>query len=191
MSRYIPMVSLNVNAIDLEKYSHLLQTGFIVEAEYGRTLHDIMRSLPGFTDSYIENDVHAIFLNGTAIDDIDIPMVQSGDVVALSAWMPSHLSNSLHRRDVVQERPVDVGKEGQETISLTIKLFNIIADDRGLEVLNQGVRMRGKTVHNFLKVRPWLLGDYTTVKVDDTVVTDIDQFFNILKENEYCQLSLN
>jgi hypothetical protein len=83
-----PLLCFTLQPEDLLRLATLFQAGFYVTAAAGDSVISVLQRLPGFTPAYIERDIQTIFLNGTAIDDLSVPLNGSSAVIALSAAMP-------------------------------------------------------------------------------------------------------
>ncbi len=122
--------------------SSLFQKGGAVPLTKACSIHEFLASLPGFTESYIAQRIQTIFHNGKAVDDIDSTILHDGDVLALSAAMPG-LAGAIFRKGGRHAALRGRSDEVQEKIemdsgSVTLKLFNMIATERGPELLSAG-----------------------------------------------------
>ncbi|PIE57896.1 MAG: hypothetical protein CSA33_06395 [Desulfobulbus propionicus] len=152
---------VHIHKEDVEKFVSLLQSGVVVDTSTENSILETVKKIEGFTDDYIEKDVQTIFLDGTAIDDIFSLINKNAKVLALSAAMPG-LSGSIYRRNSIHSSLRSVHqdffeKSGENIpVSITVKLFNSIARDRGPEILNKGFRMQTNSLMSFFKSREWL-----------------------------------
>ena len=100
------------------------------------------------------------FLNGTAVDDLTVPLSGEEPILALSAAMPG-LAGAIFRRNsfhaALRTTP-DKKTENTESahITVTLKLFNSIASERGPELLKKSVIIKTGHLTNFLAKRPSL-----------------------------------
>lgn len=134
-------------------FTSLLQAGIQLRTERGTSIGAFLNRLPGFTSDYISEVVQTIFLNGTATDDMETPLDTDAPVLAISAAMPGLAGaifrrNSLHAALRTVTHGADVHQRGG-TITVTLKLFNAIARDRGVELLAGGVTIKADSLSRF------------------------------------------
>ncbi len=135
--------------------------------------------LPGFTLDYISDVVQTIFLNGTAVDDLTTPLKGKNPVLALSAAMPG-LAGAIFRRNSfhagLRTQPdKEVSKEiKNRPLTVTLKLFNSIALERGPELLQIGVSITSRLFIDFLGKRKTLLEKIKQVSLANTIVNKND-----------------
>lgn len=157
----------------LPLFTTVLQSGIEVMTENGITLGRFLSGFPGFTDDYLANTVQTIFLNGTAIDDLTTPLTGDNPVLALSAAMPGlagaiFRKNSFHAALRTDTHSLPAEATERDRLTVTLKLFNSIARERGEELLHRGVCMRTAVIAGFLAVRPNLLDDIAMLRLNDT-----------------------
>lgn len=176
---------LHVTEDSIERFTTLLQGGVQISTVRGESLGIFLDRLPGFTMEYIVDRVQTIFLDGNAIDDLQTPLNNDENVLAISAAMPGLAGaifrmNSLHaalrtKGDVEQTSTSDDDK-----IYVTLKLFNMIAQERGGELLKRGVYLSGTSFRDFLGERPTLFNKILGIMMDgkacypDTILSEID-----------------
>lgn len=153
----IPTIRFQTTADTIDKFTSLLQAGILVPARPGVTIGEFLKSLPGFTEDYITDQIQTIFLNGTATDNMETPMEGDNPTLAISAAMPG-LAGAIFRRNSLHAalRTVKNRIESHSTtdrIVITLKLFNAIARDRGAQLLKEGVTMKSNTLSAFLANR--------------------------------------
>jgi hypothetical protein len=157
----------------LPLFTTVLQSGIEVMTANGVSLGRFLSGFPGFTDDYLANTVQTIFLNGTAIDDLTTPLTGDNPVLALSAAMPGlagaiFRKNSFHAALRTETHALPAEARGHDRLTVTLKLFNSIARERGEELLHRGVCMRTATIVGFLATRPNLLDDIVMLRLNDT-----------------------
>ena len=139
----------------------IFQQGFLVEVPRGSTLKNVLDAA-GLPREYLERRVQTIFVDGSVIDDIDSG-VNDGSIVALSAAMPglagaifrkgSPLSGLRSRTDGEKD---DGCRPGGAKLVL-IKLFNIVAEEMGPELLRKGVVLNRTELESFFHNRRELI----------------------------------
>ncbi len=166
---------LTLDQQDLSFYTTLLQSGVEIKGSEGETMAIFLDRLPGFTPDYISDVVQTIFLNGTAVDDLTTPLKGENPVLALSAAMPG-LAGAIFRRNSyhagLRTQPDrEVSKEiGNKPLTVTLKLFNSIALERGPGLLQTGVTITTRKFIDFLARRNTLLEKIKKVSLADTIV---------------------
>ncbi len=94
----LPSLRLTVVRDALPLFTTVLQSGIEVKTTHGETLAKFLNNFPGFTAEYLADTVQTIFLNGTAVDDLSLPLTGNNPVLALSAAMPG-LAGAIFRRN--------------------------------------------------------------------------------------------
>ncbi|MBM9536329.1 hypothetical protein [Desulfobulbus alkaliphilus] len=144
----------------LTGFASLLQYGIVFHRDRPVDLVPFLLDLPGFSKEYIERTVQTIFINGVAADSLDREL-PPGSTLALSAAMPG-LAGAIFRRQGLHgslrsqtpEKPVaPPGQSGY----ITLKLFNMIAADRILDLLKHGICVTGLSLVAFAANREALL----------------------------------
>jgi hypothetical protein len=160
---------------DLSFYTTLLQSGIEIKGMNGETLAAFLDRLPGFTPDYVAETVQTIFLDGTASDDLTVPLTGKNPVVALSAAMPG-LAGAIFRRNsfhaALRTRTSRdnraTGEDGP--LLVTLKLFNSIAAERGPELLQTGVTVSSDRLLKFLAPRKMLSRKIKQISLADTTL---------------------
>jgi len=157
----IPELSCTISKKDLARLVTLLQSGFFRSTENPTPFLLFLSSLPGFTRDYILNDIGTIFLNGDAIDDFELPLTGKTATIALSSAMPGLCGSILKKGSphaaLRRTRVVKIEEKSGDTVLVRIRLFNIIALERGPELFAEGVQIRSADLISFLSLRPSLL----------------------------------
>ncbi|MCB2181603.1 MAG: hypothetical protein KQH63_06240 [Desulfobulbaceae bacterium] len=164
----------------MERFTTLLQGGIITEIEPAISVGDYLLSLPGFTSQYIADRVETIFLDGLPVDDLTTPITGSRPVLAISAAMPG-LAGAIFRKNsfhtalrTMPLRETDESAPCEEKISVTLKLFNMVAVERGQDLFAHGCLLRSSGLLKFISKRPQLLSEVLQCDCDDKPVTSSD-----------------
>lgn len=173
-------------------FATVLQAGVAIPAPAGETLGAFLDRLPDFSRDYIVGEIQTIFLNGTAIDDLQTPLAGDNPVLALSAAMPGlagaiFRKNSFHAalRTTLAEK--QTAHSERETVIVTLKLFNSIARDRGPALLAEGVAIDAGHLLNFFKTSPTLLSHLRHVDMSGQV-RDRQELTGLLEQNSPVRL---
>ena len=158
---HITELSCRIPTESLARLATVLQSGFYREAQNGVSFQKFLLSLPGFTEEYIADDIGTVFLNGDAIDDLEIPLSGETATIALSAAMPGLCGTILRKGSphaaLRKKHVTQYSGNPDATISLKIKLFNSVALERGPELFRQGVCLKAADLSDFLALRPSLV----------------------------------
>ncbi len=178
----------------MNRFISLLQSGVTVETSTDESILTTVQKLEGFTEQYIADEVQTIFVDGTAIDDIFALIDKDTRVIALSAAMPG-LSGAIYRRNSIHAalRSVqqEAGKHGEAAVpvTLSIKLFNAIARDRGPELLQRGITMDAESLLNFFNVREWISHYISALWLDNQQVP-LDNLVNVVDQEQKITLQV-
>lgn len=166
-----PIVEIRVRADSISRYTTLLQSGVDITTAGIDSIQDFIEHLPGFSADYINNRVQTIFLNGTAMDNLAAPIAGDNPVLALSAAMPG-LAGAILRRNsphaalrTTKTQTAGASSDKRETKTVKVKLFNVIATEKGERLLAQGVGFTGNQLADFLTGHPDLLTSITRTAV--------------------------
>jgi len=148
--------TLSINlSLTLEKtlipiFYQLLSQGFVIHAQLGRTIKELLCGQLGIKDDYLEERIQTIFLDYKTVDDVNSAVIREGSTLALSAAMPGVLGATLRkggwyapmRKQISHDNDIasDTHKKGE----ITIKLFNLIARELGPLFLELGIRIKGE-----------------------------------------------
>jgi hypothetical protein len=175
----LPSLRLSVTPDALPLFTTVLQSGIEIKTTRGETLAGFLNRFPGFTAEYLADTVQTIFLDGTAVDDLSLQMTGNNPVLALSAAMPGlagaiFRKNSFHSALRTEIKSLE-SKAGQDdSIVVTLKLFNSIATERGEDFFKTGLCMRGDQLANFLTKRPHLIQQIQDIQLEEKELTHQD-----------------
>ena len=149
-----------VNRDALPVWFSLLQQGFLVEANLGRSLTNVLSDQIGLSPEYLEERVQTIFMDGKAVDSLETTLVAEGCVVALSAAMPGFVGAAFRRSGyyaVMRSSTThhhEHGDQGERRGRFTLKLFNLLADELGEFFFTRGILIESHALAGFLKKQP-------------------------------------
>ena len=156
-------ISLTVAAEALSRFTTLLQSGIYLDVPQGTSISGLLTTLPEFTKEYARKRVQTIFLDGLPADHLQQKLFGSEAVLALSAAMPG-LAGAIFRKGGVHAslRTETAGelsgtKSNDQPIRVRLKLFNMIAVERGVPILDDGCVIMASALGKFLSYRPPLL----------------------------------
>ncbi len=187
-------LTLKVSGTSLPLFTTLLQSGIEAKTENGTSLGRFLGGFPGFTADYLAEVVQTIFLNGTAVDDLTIPLAGEKPVLALSAAMPGlagaiFRKNSFHAALRTDTAAKTSDPQKNEIITVILKLFNSIARERGEELLRRGVCLQTKTLAEFFERRANLLQEIHLIQADGANI-DLPDLARYLAEHDRTHLTI-
>jgi hypothetical protein len=162
-------------------FATVLQAGARIAARPNETLGAFLNRLPGFTQEYIVNEIQTIFLNGTAIDNLESPLTGDNPTLALSAAMPG-LAGAIFRKNsfhaALRTTVCEHHSSSAASATVTLKLFNSIARDRGPALLREGVAINANSLLTFFEINPTLSGHIRRGRLDsrDGNYNDLTEF---------------
>ncbi|MGB3210581.1 MAG: hypothetical protein WBB19_07760 [Desulforhopalus sp.] len=188
-------IRLTVSPQALPLFTTVLQSGIEVMVRQGETLGKFLSDFPGFTADYLANTVQTIFLNGTAVDDLTLPLTGSNPVLALSAAMPGlagaiFRKNSFHSALRTETNAVRSASMQQHCCTVILKLFNSIARDRGQELLRAGVCIQSDSLGTFFIKRPHLREYLNNIRLGDRDL-EYTEFLAVLSELAQVKLHID
>ncbi|MFW2366124.1 MAG: hypothetical protein ACN4GW_06885 [Desulforhopalus sp.] len=190
----LPDIHVIVPSHTLSLFTTLLQSGIEISATSGETLGKFLDQFPGFTPEYLAETVQTIFLDGTAVDDLTLPLEGDNPVLALSAAMPGlagaiFRKNSFHSALRTETKSESSTSEPEKKISVTLKLFNSIARERGAELLAQGVPVKSIILAAFLGKRPNLLKSIASISWNEKFLNQAE-FNEVLEQQPKIKLKI-
>jgi len=188
-------IELIVKTATLPRFTTLLQSGIYVDLDQGTSIGEFLFALPGFSEEYVNKSVQTIFLNGLPADNLQQQLFGKDAVIAISAAMPG-LAGAIFRKDGVHAslRTTTAAELSSQDapdtpISIRLKLFNMIAMDRGEELLANACIITAKSLSAFLNYRPPLYGAIQkTILNGETIDTNTLQ--EILSTEDMLKLTI-
>ncbi len=148
----------------LSLFFRLLANGFNIKAEIGSSLKEFFLDRLGLVETYLEDRVQTIFLNGKAVDNIETALITEDSTIALSAAMPGLVGATFRRggryapmREKISY-DTEVNDHRHQEGLVFLKLFNMIAKEMGPEILKRGILVKGEDLADLFKNREILSG---------------------------------
>lgn len=129
----------------LELFLPVFQQGVWIRGVLGRSIRFFLNTYANLSDAYIDQRIQTFFLNHKPVDNIDTTVVQDQDTLALSTAMPGVLGAMLRKGSyyAAMRRSISQQKEKQAITvhegSVRLKLFNLLINEIGPNLLKQGV----------------------------------------------------
>ncbi len=181
-------VTLTPPRENLAGLTTLLQSGILLTCPTGTSIGVFLDSLPDFDMNYITDRIQTIFFDGNAMDDLQRRFTKAEHVLALSAAMPG-LAGAIFRKNSLCAALRTQGSftasniSPNKTTTVCLKLFNMIAQEKGEKILQRGGVFTGKSLKDFFLNRPSLLQSATILQLD-TLETTPTAFLSHLQEDQ-------
>jgi hypothetical protein len=164
MLESIRNIRLKVKPGQESRFVPVFQQGIFIKTRAGLPLDEVLEEA-GFPRKYLEERVQTVFLDGSAVDDLDRAIVESGSVIALSGAMPG-LAGAIFRKGSPisalrssTAREMGAPRSEDTMYEIRLKLFNTIANEMGPALLRDGILVKGPDLEEFLSNRRKLAED--------------------------------
>ena len=188
-------IRFTVETTALSRFTTLLQAGTFIETDQGTSVGDFLFALPDFSREYIATRIQTIFLNGLPADSLDQKLFGLDAVLAISAAMPG-LAGAIFRKDGVHAslrtqtaNELSPAETAKNPLTIRLKLFNMIAAEKGVQLLNEGCVLSASSLKRFLDYRPPLLASIQTLTINDTLA-DTKQLQHLLLSEKMILLTV-
>lgn len=137
--------------------SELFGRGVRVSARTGVGIRELLCTQLGVEETYLDERIQTVFLNGHPVDDVNHSRVDAGDALSLSAAMPGLVGATLRRGGHLAAFRKNISyadskkEQGPDSGTVTIKLFNMVARELGPGFLQRGVIVSGRDLSGPLK----------------------------------------
>ncbi len=167
-------VLLFVETGTIPRFTTLLQNGLYTTAPQGSSIGEFLVALPGFSKEYVDRSVQTIFLNGLPADSLHQQLFGKEAVLAISAAMPG-LAGAIFRKcgqhaSLRSKTAEDLTSTDipLSPVCVHLKLFNVIARERGRQLLEHGCKVSANSFKKFLQYHPPLLLAIRKLVIDGT-----------------------
>ncbi|HEY9073615.1 MAG TPA: hypothetical protein VIN67_05725 [Desulfobaccales bacterium] len=141
----------------LTSFSPLLQRGVTLRLREETNVSNFLCQHLGIEAEFVEQAITTIFLNGRPVDDLDRARLGNGDTLALSAAMPGLVGATMRRQGLVASFRSNISyreygrrKQTGASITLVLKLFNLMIEALGPALLKRGVLIERSGWEEFL-----------------------------------------
>ncbi len=146
------LVCIEVHSSDPKRFRYVLQQGFGVSIQPGCSLKVLLTDQFEIADHYIDARIKTAFLNHKPVDDYESAIINDGDTLALSTAMPGLVGATFRSGGVLspfrsqvsfrnRDNPGNDSHQGR----LTLKLFNLLAEELGQPFLKKGIWITSDT----------------------------------------------
>lgn len=187
-------LTLTVRPGSVQHFITLFQRGFLVPCEGPIALYDLLLGLPGFDRPYISDNIETIFVNGVASDSLE-RLIFPGNTIALSSAMPG-LAGAIFRKEgahaSLRSKPVTDRIHRTDAAGfITVKLFNLIAMDRGKDLLTRGILIKGSVLARFFRSRLQRLGPLIASIHHDATAIPLEDLRHLATTCQYLLLEIH
>jgi hypothetical protein len=141
----------------LKIFHILLQQGLQIETPLGGSLQDFLVSQLGLPPEVIQEKIQTIFLNGKVVDDPVQALLSDGALLALSGALPGLVGATMRRGGFYSALRNSItfqggtGFQGPQKGRIVLKLFNILLQDLGPQILENGFTIEESKLLDFLR----------------------------------------
>ena len=142
-------LDLQVRQAGMTPFYALLEKGVRMQANIGCSLRDFLCGQLGLSGEYLDNRIQTLFLNARPVDDVDRALISDGAILALSAAMPGLVGATMRKggRYAAFRQAISEGADAADQCEtrgwVTLKMFNMVAQEIGQDLLARGVEVDG------------------------------------------------
>jgi len=141
-------------------WRYLMQSPSEVTADIGDTmLHFLTRRLE-LDEDYIDSQIKTIFIDGKPVDDPTTAKIPANARIALGAVAPGVAGMTMCRNSPISSMRSGITFHNDEELttitegSVTLLLFNAVMVDKGLHVLQKGIRVPASKLESAVMQAP-------------------------------------
>jgi len=159
----------------LKTFHFLLQQGLQIETPLGGSLQDFLVLHLGLNPEVIQEKIQTIFLNGKVVDDPVQAFLTDGALLALSGALPGLVGATLRRGGFYSSLRNSItfqggtGFQGSQKGAILLKLFNILLQDLGPRILENGFMIAQSKLLDFLRRNESKLADECQIRDRDGI----------------------
>lgn len=153
----VPMhLALTMSGGAVSRFFPILGEGLLVKGPGGESVEGFLQKAVGVSPVYLKDRVQTVFLDGRALDDFSTAVVGDRAILALSAAMPGLAGAVLRRGGFYAAMRRQISHEAggaaaaSTQITVTLKLFNLVARDLGPGLLERGILVSGSQLRDFI-----------------------------------------
>lgn len=139
----------------------LFQYGVRIRCTTGVSIEGLLVTGLGIARAYLEKRLGTVFLDGSPVDDIGETFIMSDMTLALSSAMPGLAGPTLRRKGIlsplrmsIMHRDADQRPRAAQDGCITVKLFNVLAEEIGPVLVKRGVRVEAAKLAGFIRSSP-------------------------------------
>lgn len=140
----LPLLTLRAGHDFALPWRALFRRGVGIRLHLGCSVRQSVCADLGVDPEYVEQRIRSIFLDGSPLDDIDTPRLAAGQTLSLGGGMPGLVGITLNRASPFCHFRGEIGWKGDKACTseageITLKLFNMVAEDLVPALLSHGV----------------------------------------------------
>jgi hypothetical protein len=170
-----PNFIFDVTPAKRKTFHFLLQQGLRIETPLGSSIQDFLVGRLGLTPEVIDEKIQTIFLNGKVVDDPGQAFLTDGAFLALSGALPGLVGATLRRGGFYSSFRHSITLQGgtrtggSQKGSIVLKLFNILLEDLGDQILEKGFMIEQSKLLDFLRRNEATLGEECQIRDVDGI----------------------
>ena len=153
-------IHISIDQNRASSFFYFIEKGVKKEIIVGQSIRAMLSDQLNISEDYIDNRIKTLFLDGSAVGDINSTIINNGATLAISAAMPGlagatfrRLENTESSLDTIAENKGDV-QTNQEKGIITIKFFNLVLRELGPAFLKSGVLIPNDELTKFISKQP-------------------------------------
>jgi len=177
-----------INEEEAQHFALLFQHGVFIRCTTGVTIEELLVAHFGFTRDYLEKRLTTVFLDGAPVDDISEAPVGDGMALALSSSMPGLAGATLRRKGTLSSmrRSITYHHEDGHPAPvhaghITIKLFNILAQEMGPILMKHGICIDALKLAEFIRLSPQKV--QLVSAMGKNTIKDPEEFIRMLEQH--------
>lgn len=141
-------------------WRYLMQSPSEVTADIGDTMLHFLTSRLELDEDYIDSQIKTIFIDGKPVDDPTTAKIPANARIALGAVAPGVAGMTMCRNSPISSMRSGITFHNEEDIttitegSVTLLLFNAVMVDKGLRVLQKGIRVPASKLESAVMQAP-------------------------------------
>ncbi len=197
MISLIRKVQISIENDNFSAFWGFFSYGFQLNIEVGCSLSDLLCRQIGISETYLNDRVQTIFLNGKAVDNISGEILKDESVIALSAAMPGLVGAVFRKGGILSSMRSGINNQTPEKAVIlhkgrvTLKFFNLIASDLGSGFLKKGIHVKGDHFIRYLDWKLPLLKSVCRSVIIDGKKYEIDDVLSVCRQDGDVFLFIN
>lgn len=171
-----PHLVLELGEDQLSALFWFLQSGFVVtDVEVGCSVKSFLTARLGMSTEYIRDSISTIFLDGKPVDDPETAVMRDGSRLALSSALPGLVGATMRSggalaslRSSITYKESGICAGGNGTVH--VKLFNMVMEETGPDLLRKGILVSGPDLETFLLKNSGLIETCRSTTLDNQAI---------------------
>jgi hypothetical protein len=187
MTSFTQKIQVSIEKDHFSAFFALLSYGFKIDVQTGGSLLDLLIHQIGINESYLNEKVQTVFLNGKVVDDFYAEIVRDDSVIALSAAMPGLVGAVFRKGGILSSMRSEHTSSMASVVikklkgQVTLKLFNHIASGLGGDFFKKGICVKGKYFLRYVTSKQSLLKTVCRQLIIDGKQYEIGNLLSLLQ----------